>query len=243
MGDERRRSVGRPPLGRPSVVAALTPKDVRGFYSSNFIPPRLVLAIVGDLDPALTRAAVDHAFGDRMDPEAEQGKRNFRPLRDTANEPKGFTRIVANVDKAQTMSVPGIPGVKLSDPDLPAIRVVNLVLGGTWLGRLFDRRRTKEGLCYGSYSYVEAHVGAGALVAQIGTRPEMWDAAVSGLRREFKSITDAGVTQQELTEAVNYLCFHSADIPVGDTIPPKLETKRNLMDVAMPDSVQGRATA
>ena len=32
----------------------------------------------------------------------------------------------------------------------------------------------------------------------------MWDAAVSGLRREFKSIADAGVTQQELTEAVNY---------------------------------------
>jgi zinc protease len=195
---------GRPPLGRPSVVAKLTTQDVRDFHRHSFIPANLVLAVVGDIDTAATRKAVEKAFGPLGDPAAENGERIEPDRGQPMAAPKGFTRIVVNVDKAQTMSVLGIPGVKLSDPDLPAVRVVNLVLGGTWLGRLFDRLRTKEGLCYGSYSYVESHVGDGALVAQIGTRPEMWDAAVSGLRREFKSIADAGVTQQEMTDAVNY---------------------------------------
>ncbi|HYE80039.1 MAG TPA: pitrilysin family protein, partial [bacterium] len=193
---------GRPPLGRPSVVQGLTVDDLKRVYRWAFHPQNLVVGVVGDIDPAVVRDLAAGAFG--AIPNTPLGDDYDGPAPTEFRAPTGFQRIVVNSDKAQTMSVIGLPGVKLTDPDYPAVRVVNAVLGETWLSRLFDRLRGKEGLAYGTYSQIPAYPDAGAITAHIGTRPEMWEAAVAGLRREFTLIATEGMTAEELASALSY---------------------------------------
>ncbi|MCG3153294.1 MAG: hypothetical protein GEEBNDBF_02606 [bacterium] len=192
---------GRPPLGRPAAVSALTREHLLDHAVHIFDPSTLVLTLTGDIDPATVQPELETIFGGLPVRKRQTGTVLSPAIPRSAT---GLQRIVQQTAKAQTMSVLGLPGVALHDPDLPAIQAVNMVLGGSWLSRLFDRLRGKEGLAYGTYSRVEAYRDGGILSARIGTRPEMWEQAITGLQREFRLIATEGITAEELATAVTY---------------------------------------
>lgn len=191
---------GRPPLGRPGVVEGLTRTQVQDFARRLFYPGALVLAIVGDVEPEAALSQAGLAFSDWQVAQPALPARAVAEFR----RPEGFQRIINQQSKAQTMSVLGLPGVSVDHPDLPALQVVDMVLGGSWLSRLFDRLRGREGLAYGTYSKLEAHRDGGAITARIGTRPEMWEQAITGLKREFRLVATEGLTAEEIAVAVTY---------------------------------------
>ncbi|HYE77384.1 MAG TPA: insulinase family protein, partial [bacterium] len=117
----------------------------------------------------------------------------------------GAQRIAVVKDKAQAFIWLGVPGVGLGHEDFPALGVLNTILGSSSQARLFSRLRGKEGLAYGTYSSILAGQGTGLVLANIGTRPEMYEAAVAGLRREMTELKNAGPTEEEVTDAITYL--------------------------------------
>jgi zinc protease len=51
------------PQGTPETVARLTLEDIRKYHQQMMQTSRLLLVVVGDLDPALVRASVEKSFG------------------------------------------------------------------------------------------------------------------------------------------------------------------------------------
>ena len=55
---------GRPVLGEPETVGAVTRETFLGFLDQYYVPNNMTVIVAGDIDPESTLAAVQAAFGD-----------------------------------------------------------------------------------------------------------------------------------------------------------------------------------
>src|ERR1051325_4944151 len=53
----------QPIIGHRDVFSAVTREDLTGYYRARYVPNNLVVIVVGDIDPAATRAKVEEHFG------------------------------------------------------------------------------------------------------------------------------------------------------------------------------------
>ena len=56
--------LGRPILGTPESVGALTQDVLRGYFTSTYVAPNLIVAAVGNIEHEQVRALVEKAFGE-----------------------------------------------------------------------------------------------------------------------------------------------------------------------------------
>ncbi|MEO7994244.1 MAG: pitrilysin family protein [bacterium] len=200
---------GRPYIGRDTVVKSLGAQDCSRFHERVMNPQNAVLAIVGSFDPAEMRAMVTATFGSWSAGPLAESASSLATLPQPKNA-EGAQRIAEVKDKAQAAIWIGVPGVGLTDPDLPALSVMNTILGSSSQARLFTQLRGKEGLAYGTYSSLMAGEGNGLILASIATRPEMYEQAVTGLRREITALAKEGPTPVEVTDAITYMAGQEA---------------------------------
>lgn len=135
---------------RVANVRAITAQALRDFHRERMTGSNLVLAIVGDVDPAQAVALVEKAFaglarGTRFDPSS---------LPRVAVTGPGVRENVKLPGKANMNLVMGAAsGLRRGDPDFEAALVANAVLGQTALtSRIGKRVRDTEGLTYQVYS-------------------------------------------------------------------------------------------
>jgi predicted Zn-dependent peptidase len=96
-------------------------------------------------------------------------------------------------------------GIKKTDPDFFAIRVMNQILGGGANSRLFMNIREEKGYTYGAYSHVTSRVHPGSFSASADVRTEVTGPSVKEFLFELQRIRDKSVTKEELQAAKNYL--------------------------------------
>ena len=116
----------RPGIGSIEELDAATIDDVRAFHQEFYRPDNAALIVVGNFDPAQLNAWIDRYMAPLKNPATPMG-------RVTAVEPP---RTHAGVYEGYGPNVP-LPavaitwlGVKASDPDAPALKVLDAVLGG-----------------------------------------------------------------------------------------------------------------
>ncbi len=91
--------------------------------------------------------------------------------------------------------------IERSDPDYPALIVMNEVLGAGSASRLFLNLREEKGYTYGVYSNLIARKYAGPWTAGGDLRTEVTGGAMTEFLRELNRIRDAKVPEDELEAA------------------------------------------
>ena len=120
--------------------------------------------------------------------------------------PPDRTPIKIDRNLAQSNIIMGHEGPLRSNPDHYAIRVMNLILGGSGLAsRLADSIRNQRGLAYVVYSYFLAGHETGRFQLGMQTRNESAGEAIETARAEIERIRRDGVTAEELADAKSYL--------------------------------------
>src|SRR2546430_50849 len=66
----RPTSYGRPILGTPEQIRALTREQLARYYHKHYVPKNMSLVVVGAVDPGLIRRAADDAFGRLRGPDS-----------------------------------------------------------------------------------------------------------------------------------------------------------------------------
>lgn len=143
-GDQPYGEVGQ---GTTNSVTALTHDDVTGFYTHNYVPGASALVIVGDITAADAKMLAESKFG---------GWTGAAPADVTIPAAPAMqpTHVVV-VDK------PGAPqtalyaygvGLPANAPELPALQVMNYVLGGSFASRINMNLREQHGYTYGANS-------------------------------------------------------------------------------------------
>jgi zinc protease len=115
----------------------------------------------------------------------------------------------------QTQLLVAGTGVARTAPDYPAINVMNTVLGGLFSSRINLNLREEHGYTYGARSQFVFRKHPGIFWVTSGVRTDVTAPAVSEILGEVRQITEAPVTDEELTMAKDALVR---------TLPSQFET-------------------
>lgn len=158
-----------------------------------------MLAVTGDFDPEEMFHTLTNVFQDWQSQEV-----TF-PEVETVNYAMAREVYLVHKEVEQTNLALGHLGIKADNPDYPALRVLDLILGaGGFSSRLFQSVRTERGLTYSIGSSLGAGIREyGAFLIYCSTRNDAVSETISVILEEIKRLTQQEVRDEELEAAKN----------------------------------------
>ena len=182
--------LGRSILGREESLERMTREDCLAWMSCELVPSRLILSASGKVDPDGVLKLAEQLFGD---------------LEDKAGTPIGTAEFTGGLrndrrEFEQAHWCLGLPGLRASDPSMPALAVFVQALGGGTSSRLFQELREERGLAYSVGTWQQAFADTGIVV--VGCAADRTRAAESmNLARNVLTDTIETLTEAEVRRA------------------------------------------
>lgn len=179
-------------LGPKTNVKSFDERKIREYMSKFYIPKRLTVVMVGDIDLAEAEDLSEEYFS-----KTSTTCDNFTQY--SAIEAKNtYLFKVKNTEQANFAFA--FPSVSYQD-DSSAIDVLNNCLGGSMSSRLFQSVREKLGLAYSVYSAVSAYKNDGHFTIFVGSNPKNVELATKTIKDEINKIISTGISKTELLRA------------------------------------------
>ena len=181
------------------TVMNVTREDFVAFHQRYVHPNNILLAVTGDFESEDMLKILTQVFQDWQPQEL-----TFPDVETVEYE---FEREVYLVhqDVEQTNLALGHLGITADNPDYPAIRVMDLILGaGGFSSRLFQEVRNERGLTYSIGSYFGGGTrDYGAFLIYCSTSNDTVGEAISVILEEIQRLTVEEVSDEELEAAKN----------------------------------------
>ena len=180
--------------GTRDVVNSLTNVDLREYYDDRYRVPNLTVFACGsvDKDDVLRWAEenFDPMSGGRPNPRKApvltgSAYRHYKRKEDHCYVGMGFRAFDAN------------------DDDLPALTMLNAVLGSGSSSRLFQNVREEKALVYSIYNYVDQYTDAGSMGTYMSATEENVLDAIETTACTYRELKDGGLTDGELQRVKN----------------------------------------
>jgi zinc protease len=179
-------------------IGAVTLDQVKAFHARFVGGASAELAIVGDFDPVAMRVLATDLFGMWKSPGAYARVPNpYRP-------PAPTVLTATTPDKANAMLIGRLPlPINDLDPDLPALLVVDKILGASPESRIPDRVREREGLSYSIQTWlaVSSFEANTPMYLYAIFAPENRSRVTAGIDEEMARALKDGFTEAEVSSA------------------------------------------
>jgi predicted Zn-dependent peptidase len=188
--------LGRPILGTKDTIKSLKHENIITYIDNYYSPKEIVISVAGNFEHARLIELLNMSFG-RL-------SRTGIPKKEGTPT---FTRAVS-VKKKQLEQVQlciGCKGLNYTHEDRYVISALNTVLGNSMSSRLFQEIREQNALAYSIYSYVTSYRDTGLLTVYAGTDPSNALEVARLVLKEFKKITEEGITPAEETRVKNQI--------------------------------------
>jgi len=188
----------------PAAVVSTTPESLDSltlamlaqWHDKQYTPQNTILAISGDV------------YAKTLIPKLRQSLTEWQRSKLVVNFPTGPPPakkekifLIDRPGSVQTTLLMGNLAIDRTNPDYPALVVLNEILGAGSASRLFLNLREEKGYTYGVYSNVIARKYAGPWTAGGDLRTEVTDGAMTEFLRELNRIRDDQVPGEELDAA------------------------------------------
>jgi predicted Zn-dependent peptidase len=197
----------------PEAIAHMRREQLLRYYSTYFVPRNIVIAVVGNVDPA----NVEHEFRTNLaDFPRIQPRRPMEVPSSSItilDKPVTVKKYRSDLTAAYIMAGYLAPGS--GSTDFVPMQVANALLGGMKTSRLFTDLREKQGYGYEVASTYTATVSTGNVAAYIVTTPTRTDASgkevsmISTVRDalldEVKAFRESKPTEADLARAKRFL--------------------------------------
>lgn len=199
--------LGRPVIGRRDSVQRLRRDDVAAFYRARYGQPEALLIVAaGGLDHERLVALVSEHF--RFPDRSESARENDAnspmnsPSTAVAPPPAFASRFAYRARATEQVHLClGSPGLAVDDPDVYALEVANVLIGGSASSRLFQAVREERGLAYDVYSYPTFHRGAGLFTVYAATAPAAAPEVVRIALTQLRDLAQHAPAPAELARA------------------------------------------
>ncbi len=202
-------------------VANVTREDLLNYQKLVYRPDCTIIAVWGDFKTAGMKERLAIALGGwEANGPAPVYKTPALPA------PTPSVNYAEKKDVEQTTVLMGHLGLRLDDPDYPAVDMLSEILGGGMASRMFMNIRTLKGLAYGAGGFmVPAYDHAGAFYFYTATKPSTTAEAMEAMLEEIKKIREAPVSDEELTRAKEgYLNTYAFEFDSTEKIATRLAT-------------------
>ncbi|MBV2167402.1 MAG: insulinase family protein [Bdellovibrio sp.] len=193
---------GRPVIGYDKVVNKVSPKKIRDYYQSRYVPSNMFLVVAGDFDSKEMKKKVEQMFGEFAPYKLRKVSRSKEPAQ---------KNIRIKVEHAKFEQTTGyltwrIPSVK--NKDIAALEVLSAILGQGDSSRLMQSLRIKEPLTnsVGSFSYSMQDDGLFAI--SFNLEKENLGRALQALIPEMTRIIETPPTAAEMQKAITNFASH-----------------------------------
>jgi len=186
---------GRPVIGRPELISALSRDTLVSFYQRHYAPEAFALVVVGAIDPAeifevarATLGSLPRTGAARVPPPEAPAARRIRV--DTVR-PGGQAHL-------------GLAWLapRLDHQDTPALDLLVSILGRTRTSRLVASLREGLGLVSAIGSSLSSMEAGGLVTITAQLDPGQVTAAEAAILTEIRRVCDEGVTAAELARAI-----------------------------------------
>ncbi|HTO03853.1 MAG TPA: insulinase family protein [Opitutus sp.] len=195
----RQHPYRQPIIGHQDVFSAVTREDLVGYYQSRYVPNNLVVVIVGDIDTAAVRAAVELHFGAVTRSKLAPILVPEEPLQLGARADHRFE----DVETTRAVLAWPIPG--LTHEDAPVLDMLSAVLGGGDSSVLWQEIREKTGLVHAIDASSWNPGSSGLFCISFNSDPEKRLKAVTAIERTLSRQRTRGFTRAQLQKALRQL--------------------------------------
>ena len=154
-----RQAFGRPILGQPETVKALSSDSLRDYMQSRYDPRRLIFAAAGAIEHERLVELVAEAFAELT---AGETLTSDAPVYSA-----GDLRQVRALEQAHLIL--GLEAIGYRDPDYYAASIFATLFGGGMSSRLFQEVREERGLAYSVFSFLSGYSDTGLFGVYAGT--------------------------------------------------------------------------
>ncbi len=186
-----------PVIGYQEVIQGLSRDDVYNYYQLAYEPHNMIFTVVGNLEPEAMLAMVRKNVSD------------FKPKRifthDIPNEPPvlGPRTLVATFPKlGQAQLELGFEGVKMTDPDMYALDLLSMILGGGDSSILTQQLRDEKQMVSGISANDDTPTYAsGTFTVDMQLDPDKVDAATAATLDILESLKTKPVDEDRIKRA------------------------------------------
>ncbi|MGA3372034.1 MAG: pitrilysin family protein [Terracidiphilus sp.] len=178
-----------------ATIGQVTLDDLQAWHDRT-LQGKLIVSVSGDFDPAAIEAKLRAAFESLPQAQPAPARHDLFP------GPKPGLSFINKEDVNQSnIQIVGL-GTDRRNPDVPALAIMNEILGGGFASRLFQKVRTELGLAYevgGGLGFAYDHPAEFRVVA-LTKSPTTVEAARASLS-EIAGLTTRSFTPEELARA------------------------------------------
>ncbi|MFZ0739475.1 MAG: pitrilysin family protein [Candidatus Acidiferrales bacterium] len=185
-------------VATPQTVSSLTLDDVKGYYAATLRPDLTTIVIIGDINPAEARSAVEKWFGGwtASGPKPDVDLPPVPANKASAADVPDPTQLQDTVDLSETV------GITRFDPDYYPLQLGNHVLGGGFYAtRLYHDLRQVNGYVYNVGVTLNADKTRALYTVTYGCDPKNVSKARELIQRDFLAMQKENVTEAELQQA------------------------------------------
>ncbi len=192
-----------PDDGYLETIQAIQVEDLINFHQSHYGPDKMVIVIVGPVEPERALTLVESSLGDWTNPD--------QPAQIEVPDAVPLKKLVQThhviEDKSQADIVLGVVGPRREWKDFYSALLGNSILGQFgMMGRIGESVRVQSGLAYYAYSSLGSSIGPGPWAVSAGVDPANMDRAILLIKDEIKKFVTAPVSADELFDVQsNYI--------------------------------------
>jgi predicted Zn-dependent peptidase len=187
--------LARPVAGSRDSVKQLTVEQVARWYARHYGANRLAIAAAGSVEHAEVVELAEQHFGSLPRVAAPT---TFLPSPASAGPHASLQRR----ESEQVALCLALPAPAETDPRLPVLEALAMVLGGNDCSRLFSRLRDELGLVYGIDAALEVGPTASQIVVSTECVPGSLVTVLDEIERSLNRLIDEPVASDELADAL-----------------------------------------
>ncbi|MBI4090056.1 MAG: insulinase family protein [Candidatus Kerfeldbacteria bacterium] len=185
--------------GPRPVIRRVTRQQLMRYKAQYYTPHQLLLTVAGKFSDQQAQRLVRQYFNGQHGP---RRRSSFERFRVSQRRPAAVVRFR---DTAQVQIGLGFPAYPYRHPDLPALSLLAVILGGNMSSRLFINIRERLGLCYFIRTETSIYQDTGTFLVRAGLEKTRLKQALRKIWDELRAVPTSGVTEEELKRAKEYV--------------------------------------
>ena len=195
-------ALGRTIAGPRETIRSIPREALMEYHAAHYTPSRVSIALSGTISKE-AEAKVEATFGKWKNPK-KSAARTIEAF--TPKPPKKGEWLAFHSKKTEQVQLGlAFHGLSAKASDLPALKLLSHILGGSMSSRLFVEVREKRGLCYSVSAGHVAFEDTGAFIVAAGLDTKRVKEAIQVIWKELQKVTEEGVSASELRHAKDHI--------------------------------------
>lgn len=188
-----------PVIGYAKNINEVSPKKIKSFFESRYVPRNMFLVISGDFQSAEMKKEVEAYFGKFRDFKVKTVKRVKEPVQKTPSI------TIKKSEFQETLTYVAFKGPNVKHKDVPGLDVLTLILGQGDSSRLVHKLRIEEAIVNGTGAFTFTPQDDGLVAFSGSLQPVNLERYFSVLVDEIAEIYHNPPTSEEIQKAITNL--------------------------------------